>query len=162
MKKRIQRAAGKLLNIILAALVLVLSGVFIMRLAGVRAYVVMSGSMEPEIKTGSLCFVNTRAAYDEIREGDIIVYSNVAGALVTHRVERITENGIETRGDNNDVTDGISTTEKNFMGETILSLPGAGYGLWIISTGAGKAGIALAVCLLCMAEAVFAKRESHI
>lgn len=162
MNRRIQRAVGKLQNIILAVLVLMLLSLLLMRLAGVRPYVVMSGSMEPEIKTGSLCFVNTRAAYEDVREGDIIAFLNGVGMPVTHRAVRITEVGIETRGDNNDVTDGITTTEENYLGETVLSLPWAGYVCWIISGKVGKIGIALLVCLLCVTAVISLKRENPI
>ena len=89
--------------------------------------VVMSGSMEPEIQTGSMCFIDKKVAYDEIQVGDIIAFKPNESTLVTHRVIAITDEGIETKGDNNQYSDGISTTADNFYGETVYWLPQVGY-----------------------------------
>lgn len=94
---------------------------------GVRPYITMSGSMEPEIRTGSICFVNTKAKYSDIGEGDIIAYQTSNGGLVTHRVISIADKGMETKGDANDVSDGITTTAANFHGKTLFSIPCVGY-----------------------------------
>ena len=94
---------------------------------GIRPYITMSGSMEPEIMTGSVCFVNTKANYEDIQKGDIIAYETPIGGLVTHRVTEVTSEGLETKGDNNEVFDGISTTAENFRGKTLFSVPYVGY-----------------------------------
>lgn len=52
---------------------------------------VVSGSMEPNIKTGSLVFINTTKEKSQIKEGDILTfkYSAVSGSpeeVITHRV----------------------------------------------------------------------------
>ena len=47
--------------------------------------------------------------------------------MVTHRVISILEEGIETKGDSNEISDGISTTEENFCGKTLFSIPYIGY-----------------------------------
>ncbi len=98
---------------------------------GIRTFITMSGSMEPKIQTGSLCFVNTNASFESIQEGDIIAFEAPSGALVTHRVIGKEENGrvLVTKGDNNDIEDGPTTTAKNFRGETLFSIPYAGYAL---------------------------------
>ena len=84
----------------------------ILLLAGIRPYVVLSGSMEPVIRTGSLCFVYRRADYEDICTGDIIAFHVQGGNLVTHRVIAVTEEGLETKGDANELSDGITTTER--------------------------------------------------
>ena len=96
---------------------------------GLRPFIVISGSMEPEIKTGSICFVNTRASFYEVKKGDVIAFKAPSGALVTHRVIGAEENGriLVTKGDNNDVEDGQTTTVENFCGKTLFSIPYAGY-----------------------------------
>lgn len=98
---------------------------------GIRPFITMSGSMEPKIQTGSLCFVNTRASFYEMQEGDIIAFEAPSGALVTHRVFGKEDDGrvLVTKGDNNDVEDGPTTTVENFRGETLCSIPYVGYAL---------------------------------
>ena len=98
---------------------------------GIRWYIVMSGSMEPDIRTGSVCFVDTRAVYEEIREGDVIAFYRGSG-LVTHRVIAVTEAGLETKGDANPRSDGITVAPDNFHGKTVGSLPYAGYVLYVL------------------------------
>ena len=50
---------------------------------------------------------------------DIIAYKLNNGTMVTHRVVNVTENGLETKGDNNKVLDGVITTKKNYVGKNI-------------------------------------------
>lgn len=107
--------------------IMVIMTVLIGYVCGIRTYITMSGSMEPSIKTGSICIVDTQVTYDEIKAGDVIVFSTLGDRLVTHRVISITEDGIETKGDNNNVSDGISTTNQNFVGKTLFSIPYVGY-----------------------------------
>lgn len=102
-----------------------------------RPYVVLSGSMEPAIATGSVCLVNIRADYDEIREGDIVAFRSSTGMPVTHRALAVTEEGVETKGDANDVSDGITVTQKNFIGETVCAVPYLGYAVMFLKTRRG-------------------------
>ena len=97
---------------------------------GYEPRVVMSGSMEPAIKTGSICWINKNAAYEDIKEGDIIAFaieSDGESVLVTHRAISITDEGVETKGDNNDESDGITTTKDTFVGENVFAIPYIGY-----------------------------------
>lgn len=105
---------------------------------GIVPYIVVSGSMEPEIHVGSVCFVDTNYAYDKIHENDIIAYQSEQGHLVTHRVIKIHDNGMETKGDNNVLSDGITTTYENFVGKTLLSIPQMGYFFRKLQTIQGK------------------------
>lgn len=108
-----------------------LAGVFLIAWGlGYEPRVVMSGSMEPTIKTGSICWINKNASYEDIKEGDIVAFSIESGdekVLVTHRAITITEDGVETKGDNNDDTDGITTTKDTFVGQNVLAIPYIGY-----------------------------------
>ena len=112
--------------------VLVAGGVMLM--CGIRPYITMSGSMEPDIQTGSICFVNTHASFYDVQKGDVIAFQTASGALVTHRVIGVEENGmvLVTKGDNNDVEDGPTTTVENFRGETLFSIPYVGYVLAVV------------------------------
>ena len=114
-------------NVLFYSVMAVVLAVLVMFLCGVKPFITMSGSMEPNIHTGSMCFVNTRAEYSSTKVGDVIAFEVPTGGLVTHRVISISEEGLETKGDANDVSDGISTSEGNFYGKTLFSVPYVGY-----------------------------------
>lgn len=121
-----KRLFKKITEIFWGVILIVTFGILILFVAGIRPNIVLSGSMEPAIKTGSICFVNTNAAYEEVQTGDIIAFKQ-GPKQVTHRAVVVTEEGIETKGDNNDVSDGITTTKENFIGKTVCSIPKIGY-----------------------------------
>ena len=102
---------------------------FIPKLAGVRPYVILSSSMEPAIRTGSLIFVNTRDRKAE--KGDIVTFllgEEGRETVVTHRIHRVTKEGYITKGDHNDVADPALLTQERIIGTCIGILPRAGYG----------------------------------
>ena len=81
------------------------------RLAGFEALIVQSGSMEPGIPTGSLAVVDTGCDYGSIETGDIIIFQ-AGEERVMHRAYAVTEKGIETKGDANEVVKFPSKREK--------------------------------------------------
>ncbi len=123
----------------LMTLILIIGSIFILLyLIGIEPFVVESGSMQPTIQTGSLSFINKHVEYQDIKENDIIAYTASSGAKVTHRAIKITEEGIETKGDSNEVSDGITTTKSNYIGKNIFSIPKLGYVIKLIQTTRGK------------------------
>lgn len=101
---------------------------FIPKLAGVRPYVILSSSMEPAIRTGSLIFVNTRDRKAE--EGDIVTFllgESGQEVVVTHRIYCVTDQGYITKGDHNDTVDPALLPKERMIGTCIGALPGAGY-----------------------------------
>lgn len=94
-------------------------------LFGFKGYVVVSGSMEPEIFPGDFIFVKT-GAYTDIKEKDIITFI-VNDEIVTHRAVEITEEGIITQGDANNVEDERKVKSDDFIGTYMIRLPYFGY-----------------------------------
>ncbi len=92
------------------------------RLAGFEALVVQSGSMEPRIPVGSLAVADMHCGYGSIEKGDIIIFQAGEGRVM-HRVYAVTEEGLETKGDANEVTDGITTTRENLVGRVVFHVP---------------------------------------
>ena len=134
----ILKAVKLLINFIMT-IILVIGIIFIiLYVIGIKPFVVVSGSMEPVVEKGSISFINEHVKYSEIRVNDIIAYSAPTGDKVTHRVINITEDGFETKGDANDVPDGFYTTEENFIGKNVFSIPKVGYGIKQIQTPKGK------------------------
>lgn len=105
---------------------------------GKRPFIVVSGSMEPSIHVGSISIIDTNANYEDIKTQDVIAFESEGGKMVTHRVINITEEGFETKGDNNDVSDGVTTTKVNYKGKNIFSIPYLGYIVRFIQTVKGR------------------------
>lgn len=120
----------KIINYILTAIsgfiVLVCVILTIFYFKGITPTVVLTGSMSPKIPTGSVCFIDTKYPYSKLKVNDIIVYKFQKNQVI-HRVIRVTDEGLETKGDANNFSDRISTTEKNYYGKYLFSIAGLGY-----------------------------------
>src|SRR3989344_6114425 len=97
--------------------------------------VVLSGSMEPTIKTGSIVVVRPDASY---AVGDVITFTNrffrnQNGQIipVTHRIIEVkNDNGYKTfvtKGDANDDADQNPIRDTNILGKEIVTIPYLGY-----------------------------------
>ena len=115
---------------------------------GVAPYVVLSGSMEPTIETGSLCFINKNEKFENIKKDDVIAFKLVNGTLVSHRAVEINEFGIVTKGDNNKAVDGDLVKKENFVGKNVFSIPKVGYVVKAFQSTKGKIIIVTTVVLL--------------
>lgn len=98
---------------------------------GWRVDAVLSGSMEPEVKTGSLVVTRSVDA-EEIEVGDIITfYPNAAEEnMVTHRVIGIGHSSslyFETKGDANEELDPFTVPARNLVGKVSFHMPYWGY-----------------------------------
>lgn len=126
-----------LTGVILVVCLVCIVGIGGLYLMGKTPRVIVSGSMEPEIHTGSLAFIDTKVSYEDIEENDIVAFENENGDMVVHRAIAVTDGGIETQGDANDVSDGVTTTEDNFYGQYLFSIPNIGYLLFAIKSRRG-------------------------
>lgn len=136
--KKILKIGKAILNILTTICIVIGILFVVLFFLGIQPYVVVSGSMEPEIKTGSVCFINKNAKYEEVRIGDVIAFKIKSGEYATHRVCNISEEGITTKGDANRVEDDIITTRDNFIGKNIFSIPNAGVVITVIQSPSGK------------------------
>ena len=120
--------------------ILILGTLFIfLYIIGIEPVIVESGSMSPNINKGGLVFINKKVKYESIKENDIIAFSiEEEGTRVTHRAIAITDQGIETKGDANNVSDGISTTRDNYVGKIIFYVPKVGNSIKKLQTRNGK------------------------
>ncbi len=128
----------KIINVLTTLIIGVGALLLILYLFGIVPYVTLSGSMEPTVKTGSLCFINKKAKIENIKEKDIIAFKLKDGTLVTHRAIKITNSGFITKGDNNDDVDGNKVTKDNFIGKNLFSIPGIGYAVKAFQSTTGK------------------------
>lgn len=94
---------------------------------GIVPYVILSGSMEPGIPTGSVVYIDTHDK--DVHEGDIIAFQSGAGkgAMVTHRAVKINDDGtITTKGDNNEVEDLAPLSPEYVVGKYTFHIPKLG------------------------------------
>lgn len=117
------------------------------RIFGIVPFIVLSGSMEKEIKTGSIAYVNTNVKKEEIEVGDIIAFS-LGDTQVTHRVVSINDdNTFTTKGDANNTVDLNNVKFENYKGKTIFSIPYLGYVVKSMQTRIGYSIIIILVAL---------------
>jgi signal peptidase len=129
-------------------------------IAGHRMYIVLSGSMEPAFKTGSLIFVKPTDPQN-IEAGDIITYRGLGGseALVSHRVVSVqeTEAGLAfvTKGDANEVADPNPVPESHLIGRMTLAIPYLGYLLNLSQTRQGIQSILLLLGVILLIHGIY-------
>lgn len=102
-------------------------GVITGLLMGVKLYTVVSGSMEPNIKTGAAAMT---VPVKTVKIGDIIAFTLPADPKKTilHRVVTLKEKGVyQTKGDNNDSADNWDVNIDRIKGKVLLSIPYLGY-----------------------------------
>ena len=92
---------------------------------GMKGYTVISGSMEPTFSTGDFVVVKT-TPYENIKKNDVISFTR-GKDIVSHRVVEKTAQGLETKGDANNLIDQGVTTSKEYIGKLFFSIPYYGY-----------------------------------
>ena len=88
----------KVIHAFLWILVCMVLGITCYQCRDLRGYVILSGSMEPVIPTGSVAVVDSSKR--DVRPGNIATFER-HGDLVTHRILSKTEEGYQTKGDAN-------------------------------------------------------------
>lgn len=101
-----------------------------------KLFVVMSGSMEPTIKTGSVVVIKPQNDYFK---GDIVTFQNLTKSktTVTHRIIEATDSAYITKGDANKTADTSELRKGQILGKEILAVPFIGYVINFAKTQAG-------------------------
>lgn len=111
------------------------------KIFGIDIYTVLSGSMEPTYKVGSLIYVTT-VNEEELEIGDAVTYKISETLVATHRiVDIVDENGelkFETKGDANKLPDEKLISSEQIVGEPIFTIPYLGYVATFLQTKRGK------------------------
>lgn len=149
--KKIWNCVNSLLVSLVVVLSIALAGV---RLVGLDIYVVLSGSMEPAYKTGSVIYVKN-TDLNEIAVGDVITYRLDNDTAATHRVMELTKKDGDlafiTKGDANEIEDASAVPASRVIGTPIFTIPYLGYLVAFIQTPSGRyASIAAAAAILLM------------
>lgn len=84
---------------------------------------VVSGSMKPTINVGDMIIINTKDK--NYKENDIITYYDKNHNLITHRIIKINDTEIVTKGDNNNTED-EAIYSKEIIGKYVTKLANLG------------------------------------
>jgi signal peptidase len=124
----------KILYYVSFSVIVVFSGLFILSVlpisGNIKFLIVQSASMEPAIKMGSLVLVKPDESYEV---GDVISFgeSSKFETPTTHRVHDIEQAGgtsyYITKGDQNNAPDRGKISERDIIGEVLVSFPYLGY-----------------------------------
>ena len=115
-----------ILAVISYVLIIVYAVVCIPMIFGYHPVVVLSGSMNPTYKVGSVIYYK-KVSQKELKVGDVITF-NANNKMVSHRIANIDNGFIETKGDANKVSDVSKICYENVRGKVgRISLPYVGY-----------------------------------
>ncbi|MFC1750802.1 signal peptidase I [Pseudomonadota bacterium] len=94
-----------------------------------RPFVVLSGSMQPAIETGSVVFVLPKPFGYSV--GDVITFSRGRDQVTTHRIvglEQLDKNLVyKTQGDANSAPDSFTVAQDQVIGSVAFTVPYIGY-----------------------------------
>lgn len=132
--KKVTNTFSIIIQITLIGMAVIFAGTWLLGRYGlinpIFPFVVLSGSMEPSIKTGSVVFIQAKPFGYLV--GDTITYSRGGSKdFTTHRVASlIDQNGTiayTTKGDANNAADPTPVTKSEIKGAVFLTLPYLGY-----------------------------------
>lgn len=107
---------------------------------GYQLKTVLSGSMEPGIKTGSIISIQPDENTTQYEKGDVITFRGQDDMIITHRILEVEENGQQyiTKGDNNNGPDTQPVLAGDIIGHyTGLTIPFVGYVLDFVNSKIG-------------------------
>ena len=151
------KAIGAALTVITLVIVAAAASFAITRLMGGGVYTIVSGSMEPEYRVGSLIYVMP-AKPEELKKGDVITFVMADDVTVTHRIVRVLGDGgsglrFVTKGDANDTEDAEKVRPENVLGKPVFRIPLAGHLVERMKTPPGLY-IALAAAAILIAAGI--------
>jgi signal peptidase I len=125
---------GKIGHTILIIFIVVIGGLLIFSMVPIegnfQTKIVLSGSMEPNIRTGSIVVIKPTGT---LGIGDVITFGEDTRKNIptTHRIVDVREEGGEkfftTKGDANDSNDNEEVKESEVIGKVLFDVPYAGF-----------------------------------
>jgi signal peptidase I len=99
---------------------------------GYQLKTVLSGSMEPTFKTGSIIAVKPVEEPAALKKGDVVTFLQQDNTIVTHRIVEVIKSGdntmFQTKGDNNKDMDTQPLLAQNIVAKyTGFTIPFLGY-----------------------------------
>lgn len=136
----LKKVCNIFISIILVCLVVLVGLMFVPQFIGYKSFAVVSGSMEPNIKVGSIVYAkNTN--FSDLKEGDIISFRLNGNTNATHRIVKVNKEKQQftTKGDANNSEDANPVNYKDVIGKVTLTIPLLGFISVYIKTPLGIA-----------------------
>ena len=155
-----------LATVITVVVILAAGLLFVPRIFGYTPYIVMSGSMEPVIETGSVVYINENDR--DVEVDDIVAFREGNDVIVTHRIVGIdsTTGNYYTKGDNNENMDLSTVSQEQIEGTYSRHIPKLGYPLarfesktFKVGSAEIPAGLTLVIMLLLLVNGLAAFLE---
>jgi signal peptidase len=156
---------SKIVNIILYVVLIIFALCLLLSLFSVKGFkilTVQSGSMQPEIKIGSLVFVRP---VDNYEIGDIITFKSIDNPKqkITHRIVDIADNQIsvlyQTKGDANDGPDITKVSRASIVGKVFGKVAYLGYPIGFVRTLPGLMIVVVIAAIIVFEEVKKVKTE---
>ncbi len=104
------------------------------KLGGIKSFVVLTGSMTPNLNVGSVVFTKPNPSYTK---GDVIAFKS-ADRTITHRIIEVKgAKTFVTKGDANNAADSDPVSENKIVGKQIFYIPYLGKFIVFLSTVQG-------------------------
>jgi len=120
-----------------------------------KVLTVLSGSMEPTIKTGAVVVVKPLNDY---KIGDIITFGTPGKTPTTHRIYDITVVGGKpiyiTKGDANNAPDQKTVNKSEIIGKVLFKVPFLGYAVEVAKKPVGFAAIIIVPAVVIIGDEV--------
>lgn len=145
-----------ILSNIIYVLITVYLVICIPMIFGHTPVVVLSGSMEPTYKVGSVIYYK-KVSEKELKEEDVITF-NVDNKTISHRIVSIDNGLIETKGDANNTSDVHKIRYKNIKGKVgNISIPYIGYYIKIVNDNLTL--VVIVTVIILVSEFLFSNTE---
>lgn len=96
----------KIINIVFSLIFSIFIIAIIFFIYKYKMFIVISGSMQPTLKTNELVIIENIKDDIQYKVGDIITYyDSKENDNITHRIVEVTQNGYYTKGDSNNIND---------------------------------------------------------
>lgn len=147
---RTRRTLVYLVQVAVAGAAVAMSAVLVVPKAmGWQGVIVLTGSMEPALRTGGVAFVD-RVPPERIGTGDLLTFTRPGSRQqVTHRVIEVLSSTdgprFRTKGDANDIADSWTVTPGQVVGKVRFALPHLGGVARTLVTNRSAVGIAMGI-----------------
>ena len=140
---------------LLSAVLLVILMTLALLFLRFRPFIVLSGSMEPAIRKGSIVFTDIG---NRSPEKDEIITVLIGNTFVTHRFCRMENGQVITKGDANKTEDFIPVPKEKIVGVVTFIIPCFGY-LLLFVRKTWYVGLPAFLCLYCLLSRKERKKE---
>ena len=110
-----------------------------------HGFVILSGSMEPDIAPGDVVIVDASAP---VGVGDVVTFEEDGDVPVTHRIVAEENGQLVTKGDANENRDARPVPPENVLGKVVLTIPVIGHVILWANTPVGYISLVLVPLVL--------------